>query len=118
MAAPKSPAAKPEAPLRCGLPPMHPGELLREVILPALKEAGTSRTKVADLMGVGRRSLYDLLDEKSAVTPDMALRLGKLLGNGPDFWLNLQRGWDLAQARDKLGPALDAIPTIHTAEAA
>ena len=61
-----------------GLKPMHPGEMLREDVLPAL---GKSKTEIARLLGVSRQTLYDILDEKQPVTPGMALRLGKLLGN-------------------------------------
>src|SRR6266851_2619942 len=71
-----------------GLPPMHPGELLREEILPALDR---SKTEIARLLGVSRQTLYDVLKEKQPVTPVMALRLGKLCGNGPDLWHNLQK---------------------------
>ena len=65
-----------------GLPPMHPGELLREEILPALDRP---KTEIARLLGVSRQTLYDILEEKQPVTPMMALRLG--CGNGPDLWL-------------------------------
>ena len=83
-----------------GLPPMHPGELLREEILPAL---GRSKTEIAKLLGVSRQTLYDILEEKQPVTPAMALRLGKLCGNGPDLWLNLQKRFDLQRAERELG---------------
>ena len=56
--------------------------MLREDVLPAL---GKSKTEIARLLGVSRQTLYDILDEKQPVTPGMALRLGKLLGNGPDL---------------------------------
>lgn len=69
----------PKKPPKRGLPPMHPGELLREEILPAL---GRSKTEIAKLPGVSRQTLYDILEEKQLVTPMMALRLGKLCGNG------------------------------------
>ena len=62
-----------------GLPPMHPGELLREEILPALNR---SKTEIARLLGVSRQTLYDILDEKQPVTPGMALRLGLRLQPG------------------------------------
>ena len=75
---------------------MHPGEMLREDVLPAL---GKSKTEIAKLLGVSRQTLYDILDEKQPVTPGMALRLGKLLGNGPDLWINLQRAYDLDVAK-------------------
>lgn len=95
-----------------GLPPMHPGELLREEILPALNR---SKTEIARLLGVSRQTLYDILDEKQPVTPGMALRLGKLCGNGPDLWLNLQKRYDLHRAEQELGEKIKAIPTLEVA---
>ena len=94
------------------LPPMHPGELLREEILPALDRP---KTKIAKLLGVSRQTLYDVLKEKQPVTPVMALRLGKLCGNGPDLWLNLQKRYDLQRAEQKLGGKINAIPTLKVA---
>jgi addiction module HigA family antidote len=95
-----------------GLPPMHPGELLREEILPAL---GRPKAEIARLLGVSRQTLYDLIEEKQPVTPVMALRLGKLCGNGPDLWLNLQKRYDLQRAEQKLGRQIRAIPTLKVA---
>ena len=92
-----------------GLPPMHPGQLLREEILPALNRP---KTQIARLLGVSRQTLYDLLEENQPVTPIMALRLGKLCGNGPDLWLNLQRRYDLQRASQQLGAKINAIPTL------
>jgi len=95
-----------------GLPPMHPGELLREEILPALERP---KTEIAKLLGVSRQALYDVLTEKQPVTPVMALRLGKLCGNGPDLWLNLQKRYDLYQAEQELGDKIKNIPTLEVA---
>jgi addiction module HigA family antidote len=94
------------------LPPMHPGQLLREEILPALNRP---KTQIAKLLGVSRQTLYDLLEERQPVTPIMALRLGKLCGNGPDLWLNLQRRYDLQRASEQLGAKINAIPTLEVA---
>src|SRR3954447_20255754 len=99
-------------PPKRGLPPMHPGELLREEILPAFDR---SKAEVARLLGVSRQTLYDVLKEKQPVTPGMALRLGKLCGNGPDLWLNLQKRYDLDQAERELGEAIKSIPTLAVA---
>jgi addiction module HigA family antidote len=63
-----------------GLPPMHPGELLREEILPALDR---SKAEIARLLGVSRQTLYDVLKEKQPVTPGMALRLGSCAATVP-----------------------------------
>jgi addiction module HigA family antidote len=93
-----------------GLPPMHPGELLREEILPALARP---KTEIAKFLCVSRQTLYDILDKKQPVTPGMALRLGKLCGNGPDLWLNLQKRYDLHRAEQELGEKIKAIPTLE-----
>ena len=95
-----------------GLPPMHPGELLREEILPALDRP---KTEIAKLLGVSRQTLYDVLQERQPVTPGMALRLGKLCGNGPDLWLNLQKRHDLHRAQQELGEKIKKIPTLEVA---
>lgn len=95
-----------------GLPPTHPGEILRDIVLPSL---GRSKTEIAQLLGVSRQTLYDLLDGKQAVTAVMALRLGKLCGNGPELWQNMQAAYDLRLAREALGDDLDRIPTLQAA---
>jgi antitoxin HigA-1 len=99
-------------PLVCGLAPMHPGELLREDVLPAL---GRPKTKIARLLGISRQTLYDILNEKQPITAQMALRIGKMCGNGADIWLNLQRTYDLRMAEAEIGDALDAIPMLRAA---
>lgn len=95
-----------------GLKPMHPGEMLRQDVLPAI---GKSKSEIARLLGISRQTLYDILDEKQPVTPAMALRLGKLLGNGPDVWINLQRTYDLAVAERELAGEIRKIPTLSAA---
>ncbi len=95
-----------------GLKPMHPGEMLRQDVLPAI---GKSKSEIARLLGISRQTLYDILDEKQPVTPAMALRLGKLLGNGPDLWINLQRAYDLAAAERELAGEIRKIPTLSAA---
>lgn len=96
--------------IKRGLPAMHPGELLREDIIPALDK---SKTDIAKLLGISRQTLYDILDERQPVTVAMALRLGKLIGNGPVFWLNLQRSYDLEKAERDVD--VSAIPTLEVA---
>jgi addiction module HigA family antidote len=96
-------------PLLRGLRPTHPGELLREDVLPAL---GKSKTEIARLLGVSRQALYDILSEKQPITPAMALRIGKLCGNGPELWINMQRAFDLAAAEKELAPEIEKIPTL------
>lgn len=96
--------------IKRGLPAMHPGEMLREDILPAL---GKSKTEIARMLGISRQTLYDILDEKQPVTAAMALRFGKLCGNGPTLWLNLQKRYDLELAEREVDVA--SIPTLAIA---
>ena len=95
-----------------GLRPTHPGEILREDVLPAL---GISKTRFAALLRVSRQTLYDLLGEKQPVTPKMALRLGRLLGNGPDIWLRMQGAYDLATQAEAMAGELARIETLEAA---
>lgn len=80
--------------------PTHPGALLREVVLP---EMGITQGEFADRLGVSRRTVSEVLHERRPVTPDMAIRLGKLLGNGAGLWLRMQQAvdvWALEQQGD------------------
>ncbi|WP_290648929.1 HigA family addiction module antitoxin [Aquisalimonas sp.] len=81
--------------------PTHPGEMLREDFLP---DYGLTVSALAEALGVSRQSVNELLRERRAVSPEMALRLGRLFSNSPEFWLNAQRAvdlWDAAQAIKK-----------------
>jgi addiction module HigA family antidote len=91
------------------LPPMHPGELLREDVVPALARP---RVEIARLLGVSRQTLHAILTERAPVTPEMALRLGKLCGNGPELWLNLQARFDLERLSKAKRAEIAAIPTL------
>ena len=94
------------------LTPTHPGEILREDILPGL---GLAKTEIARRLGVSRQTLYDLIAERQPVTPAMALRLGKLFGNAPEFWLNLQQARDLRLLEAEMAQALAGITTLRAA---
>jgi addiction module HigA family antidote len=89
-------------------PPTHPGVLLREVVLPAMR---VSVAQAAREMGVSRQQMYKILAADRALTAEMAARLGKYCGNGPELWLNMQSAYDLWHARQALADALDKIPT-------
>lgn len=99
-------------PLTRGLPPIHPGEILREDILPAV---GRPKAEIARLLGISRQTLYDILGEKQPVTPAMALRLARMFGGSAESWVNMQRNYDLKIAERELGDALDAIPRLEAA---
>lgn len=75
--------------------PTHPGAVLRDVAFPALP---FSKSEIADQLGISRQTLYDILNEKQPITPQMAVRIGKLLGNGPVVWHNMQAAYDLWEA--------------------
>jgi addiction module HigA family antidote len=77
--------------------PTHPGEMLREDFLP---DYGLTVSRLAVALGVSRQSINELLRGRRAVSPEMSLRLARLFGNSPEFWLNAQRAvdlWDAAQ---------------------
>lgn len=100
-----------------GLAPSHPGALLREDVLPALTnvETGKKLKKVefAGYLDISRQVLDEILKEKARITPEIAVRLGKLLGNGAEFWVNLQAQYDLRIAQAKVD--VDNIPTLKAA---
>ncbi len=92
-----------------GAEPMHPGTVLRTVVLPS---SGMTVGTMASSLGVRREHLHRLLSGRSGISPEMALRLGKFCGNGERYWLRMQRRRDVWEARRRLGTALDSIPTL------
>jgi antitoxin HigA-1 len=98
--------------LLAGLGPVHPGALLREDVLPNVE---MSRTEVAAALGISRAQLYAILGESAPITAAMALRLGKLFGNGPELWLNMQSNYDIEVLGQKMKKELAAIPKVEAA---
>ena len=92
--------------------PTHPGEMLREDFLP---DYGLSVSALAAALDVSRQSVNELLRERRAVSPEMALRLARLFGNSPEFWLNAQRAIDLWQAERSLGEKVERIKPLKVA---
>jgi addiction module HigA family antidote len=92
--------------------PTHPGEILREDVLPAL---GMSVTEVARSLRISRQTLHRLLAGTIAVSPEMAVRLGKFCGNGPGLWLRMQAAYDLWHAEKQMRAEIKRIPTRHAA---
>ena len=72
--------------------PTHPGEILREDVLPALE---ITQGGLAEKLGVSRRTVSEILHGRRPVTPDMAIRIGRFCGNGPEVWLRMQAALDL-----------------------
>ena len=78
--------------------PAHPGEILKELCLEPL---GLTVTRAAEALGVARKTLSELINAKSGVSPEMAFRLSKAFRTTPEFWLNLQQQYDLWHVRQK-----------------
>ncbi len=92
--------------------PVHPGEMLREEFLP---EYSLTAAQLAAALGVSRQSVYELLRERRSLSPEMALRLGRLFGNSAAFWLNLQRTVDLNAAYAAIDDDLRRIEPLRVA---
>lgn len=92
--------------------PSHPGEMLREDFLP---DFGLTASSLAKDLRVSRQTVNELLRERRAVTPAMSLRLSKLFGNSPEFWLNAQNTVDLWKAQKDCKDDLDHIQPLHAA---
>lgn len=88
-------------------PPTHPGEVLREDVLP---ELDLSVSEAARQLRVTRQTLHRILAGTAGVTPEMALRLGKFCGNGPGLWLRMQQAYDLWHAERALRDEVGKIP--------
>ncbi len=92
--------------------PTHPGEMLREDFLP---DYGLTVSALAKALGVSRQTMNELLRERRAVSPEMALRLSRLFGNSPEFWLNAQRAVDLWDAAKALKTRVERIRPMRVA---
>jgi antitoxin HigA-1 len=92
--------------------PTHPGEMLREDFLP---DYGMTASSLAAALGVSRQTINELLRERRAVTPEMALRLSRLFGNTPEFWLNAQRAVDLWDAARAIKAKVERIKPLNAA---
>jgi addiction module HigA family antidote len=91
------------------LPPMHPGEVLREEFLVPLK---LSAGALAKKMAVPRTRIERIADETTGITADTALRLGKALGTTAQLWLNLQNDYDLQIAARQIGKTLAKVEPV------
>ncbi|MBV8850317.1 MAG: HigA family addiction module antidote protein [Methylobacteriaceae bacterium] len=94
------------------LKPSHPGELLRDIVIPA---TGKTKVDIARMLGISRQSLYDILSEKQGVTPAIAVRLGKMFGDGPEVWLRMQNACDIWELSRNLKKDLAKIPRLTAA---
>lgn len=95
-------------PDRC---PTHPGELLREDVIPA---TGKPKAEIARMLGISRQHLHDILAERKPVSAEVAVRLAKLFGNEPLVWIRMQGAYDAWHAARKVD--VSTIPTLIAAE--
>ena len=89
--------------------PTHPGALLTDII-PA---TGKTKTEIANLLGISRQHLYDIMTEKKPVSPDVAVRLGKLFGDGADVWIRMQAAHDVWHSAQRID--VSGIKTLRSA---
>ena len=92
--------------------PSHPGEMLREDFMPDYE---LNVSALAKALGVSRQSIKELVLERRAVSPQMAIRLGRLFGNSAEFWLNAQRAVDLWEASQELKSEVAKIRPLNAA---
>ena len=91
--------------------PVQPGIIFAEEIMPGLRER-RSVGEIASLLGVSRATLHRLMAGDIAMSPEMAVRIGKLVGNGAGLWLRLQAKYDEWEVTRRLAKELKAIPTL------
>jgi addiction module HigA family antidote len=96
------------------IPAIHPGEHLAE----ELKELDMSAAALARQIDVPANRVCEVLDGHSGINGDMALRLGHFFGTSPEFWLNLQKLYELRVAQANAGTIIDALPTLNSPETA
>jgi addiction module HigA family antidote len=87
--------------------PTHPGALLREDVIPA---TGKTKAEIAQLLGISRQRLYDILRERKPVSPAVAVRLGKLFGDGAEVLVRMQAAYDTWHAEHE--EDVSGIPTL------
>lgn len=85
--------------LHRSLPPSHPGEILREMFI---KEHNLTITEVAKGLGVARANLSAIVNEHAGISPELAIKLSEAFGNTPQFWINLQKNYELWHAERKV----------------
>ena len=91
--------------MRRDFKPVHPGVILKEII----GELGISQAKLAHDIGVSSMRVSHIVNGSRPITGDIALRLGRYLGQSPQFWMNLQSNFDMQSAQERIGKRLNTI---------
>jgi antitoxin HigA-1 len=81
------------------------------------RAAGKTKTEIAALLGISRQHLYDILEERKPVSAAVAVRLGKLFGDGAGVWVRMQSAYDTRHAERELANEIKKIPTLKPAVA-
>ncbi len=97
--------------IKDGLPPVHPGEFLKE----ALEELGTSQAEFARAIGVLPMRISHIIKGTRPITAELALLFGRAFGQTPQYWLNLQAAYDLKAAKKEIGGRLRAVRPLEHA---
>ena len=92
--------------------PSHPGAILREDVIPAIPSHIT-KTQIASMLGISRQHLHDILSEKKPLSPEVAVRVGKLFGGGAGVWVRMQAAYDTWHAEQSVD-----VSKIRTLEVA
>jgi len=92
--------------------PTHPGKLIKEDLLP---ETGISQSQLANLMGVSRRTISEIIHERRKITPDIAFRLAKVFNSTPEMWLNMQQAVDIWEINRNYGQEYEKIRPVGEA---
>jgi addiction module HigA family antidote len=94
--------------------PSHPGDILKRRVIPAV---GLTVTEAAKRLQVTRQALNNVVNRKSGVSPEMAIRLSRAFGSTPEVWLGMQMAYDLAQLRSKgFAPEISPVPALRPVE--
>lgn len=88
--------------------PVDPGEVISDI----LEDLGMTQTRFAEILGVSRRTVNEIVQGRRPITVDMAIRIGKALGNGPQLWLNLQRKVDVWDALQMHKEEYDKVQSV------
>ncbi|EJF78162.1 MULTISPECIES: HigA family addiction module antitoxin [Bartonella] len=88
--------------------PTHPGEVLAEII----PETGKTKTEIAQMLGISRQHLYDILNAEKPISPSLSACLGKMFGNGAAIWLRMQANYDAWHAERETD--VSKVPVLHT----
>ena len=96
------------------LKPSHPGEFVKEIVLP---ELGMTQSRLAEELGVSKRTVNEILNKRRSITPEIAIKLSRVAGSTPGFWLRMQQATDLWELEHSSTKKYASIKKLHLSEA-